>query len=439
MKLVNTHILILFTLLSLSPATAQQWSLKQCIDTAKVNNKNLLIARNQELLSDLKTKETRSNLIPKLTANAGYKYFIELPTQLMPLSVFNPMIPEGQFKDAQFGVPHNIDANLQLTVPLYNANLFGAIEATGLAKEISTLSVSKSEEQLEYDITGLYYNAQLLLYQSDFVDSNLNNAQELLKTIQLLRSQLMAREIDERKILLQISDLEYQKLIIQDRYEQILMALKFHMGIGNETPLQVQRTPEEITKTEYNILPSIDRRISEMQKLLVQSEIKTLRRSRIHPTVNLLAQYGTTGYGYDRAPNTFLSFYPLGFAGIQLSYPIFNGMTHKEKMAQKKIEFQQKELQSELLKESQTFQVNKALSERNIAGRSIASLEEHALIAKYIYNQTLITLKVGTATITDVLTADAELRKIQQEQVNAQFQYMKANLELKKTTGNITK
>jgi hypothetical protein len=30
------------------------------------------------------------------------------------LSTFNPTAPEGQFKEAQFGVPHNINANLQL-------------------------------------------------------------------------------------------------------------------------------------------------------------------------------------------------------------------------------------------------------------------------------------------------------------------------------------
>jgi hypothetical protein len=34
----------------------------------------------------------------------------------------------------------------------------------------------------------------------------------------------------------------------------------------------------------------------------------------------------------------FLNFYPIGFAGIQLSYPLFNGTVTQRKINQKKLE-----------------------------------------------------------------------------------------------------
>ena len=96
--LVNTHKLIFILILFIGWNTVQAqevWTLKQCIDTAQVHNKNLQINRNNINISEQKQKEAIANLIPKVTANADYKYFMELPTQLMPMKT----ITERLIKD----------------------------------------------------------------------------------------------------------------------------------------------------------------------------------------------------------------------------------------------------------------------------------------------------------------------------------------------------
>ncbi|HNN27394.1 MAG TPA: TolC family protein, partial [Chitinophagales bacterium] len=131
--LVNTHKHVFISILFIgwNIVQAQEvWTIKQCIDTAQVHNKNLQINRNNISISEQREKEAKANLIPKVTANADYKYFMELPTQLMPMNALNPQAPEGQFRDLQFGVPHNINANIQLAMPLYNPQIYGAIENT---------------------------------------------------------------------------------------------------------------------------------------------------------------------------------------------------------------------------------------------------------------------------------------------------------------------
>ena len=113
----------------------------------------------------------------------------------MPLSTFNPTAPEGQFKEAQFGVPHNINANIQLSMPLYNTQVYGAIQATKIASDLTELHYKKTEEQIFFEISNLYYNAQILYNQIAFIESNLLNAERLLKNIQLLNEQLIAKGI----------------------------------------------------------------------------------------------------------------------------------------------------------------------------------------------------------------------------------------------------
>ena len=141
MKLANIHkhISILLLTIGFQTAQAQTWTLQQCIDTAQVHNKNLQMSRNNMAIGDQREKEAKANLIPKITANADYKYFTNLPYQLLPVNAFNPSLPEGEFKAMQFGVPHNINANLTLSMPLYNPQVYGAIQSTKIASELTEL------------------------------------------------------------------------------------------------------------------------------------------------------------------------------------------------------------------------------------------------------------------------------------------------------------
>ena len=441
MKLVNIHIqtiFLLFILIGFQAAHAQVWSLQQCIDTAQVHNKNLQMSRNNISIGEQKEKEAKANLIPKVTANADYKYFTNLPYQLMPLSTFNPTAPEGQFKEAQFGVPHNINANLQLAMPLYNPQVYGAIHTTKIASELTELQYQKTEEQIYFEISNLYYNAQILHHQLAFVDSNLINATRLLNNIQLLNEKLLAKGTDVSKVKLQVSQLTTQKENISSKYEQVLNALKFAMGISIERNIQIDPNIQYQTSTDYKNSSTLDIRIVKTQNRLLYSELSTLNKSRFLPSINLIGMYGTTGFGYDKQPNDFLKFYPIGFAGIQLSYPLFNGTVTQRKINQKKFELKNSELHSGLLTEQNNMQVENAKLQRMVAKKSVETTTEQIKLAQTIYEQTILQQKQGTASLTDVLLADNALREAQQTYLTAVIVYLKADLELKKLTGNIS-
>ncbi len=441
MKLVNTHkqiVFLLFFLIGLQAAQAQVWTMQQCIDTAQVRNKNLQMSRNNIAIGEQKEKEAKANLIPKMTANADYKFFTNLPYQLLPVNAFNPALPEGEYRAMQFGVPHNINANLTLSMPLYNPQVYGAIQTTKIASELTELQYQKSEEQIFFEISNLYYNAQILHHQLAFIDSNLINAERLLKNIQLLNEQLLAKGTDVSKVKLQVSQLTTQKVNISSKYEQVLNALKFAMGISIEQNLQIEPNIQYQNSNEFTHSSTLDIRITKTQNRLLSSELSTLNKSRFLPSINLIGMYGTTGFGYDKQPNDFLKFYPIGFAGIQLSYPLFNGTVTQRKINQKRFELQNNELQSEILTEQNNMQVKNATLQRMVAKKSVETTKEQIELAKTIYEQTVLQQKQGTASLTDVLLADNALREAQQTYLNAVIEYLKADLELKKLTGNIS-
>jgi OMF family outer membrane factor len=441
MKLVNIHkqsLILLLFVLGFQNAQAQVWTMQQCIDTAQVRNKNLQMSRNNIAIGEQKAKEAKANLIPKITVNADYKYFTNLPYQLMPLSTFNPAAQEGTYKETQFGVPHNINANLTLSMPLYNPQVYGAIRTTKIAEGLTELQYLKTEEQIYFENSNLYYNAQILHHQLAFVDSNLINAERLLKNMQLLNEQLLAKGTDVSKLKLQVAQLITQKENINSKYEQVLNALKFAMGISIEQNLQIEPNIQYQNTNEYTPSSTLDIRIIKTQNRLLSSELSTLNKSRFLPSLNLIGTYGTTGFGYNGLPNSFLDFYPIGYAGIQLSYPLFNGTVTLRKINQKKFELQNSELQFDLLTEQNNMQVENAKLQKMVAKNSAKTTTEQIELAKTIYEQTILQQKQGTASLTDVLLADNALREAQQTYLSAVIDYLKADLELKKLTGNIS-
>ena len=441
MKLVNIHkpcLVLLLIVIGFQSVQAQVWSLQQCIDTAQVYNKKLQVNRNDIAIGEQREKEAKANLNPKVTANADYKYFTNLPYQLLPLNALNPAAPEGEFRAAQFGVPHNINLNLQLSMPLYNPQLYGAIQTTKIASEWIELQYQKLEEQIFFDISNLYYNAQILHHQLAFIDSNLINAERLFKNMQLLNEQLLVKGTDVSKVKLQVAQLTSQKEGVKSKYEQVLNALKFTIGLSLENNLQIETNILYENSFEYSSLSTLDFRMAIIKNRWLGLELNTLNKSRYLPSLNLFANYGTTGFGYNGKPNGFLDFYPIGFAGIQLSYPLFSGTVTERKINQKALELKNNELQMGLINEQNYLQVENAKLQRKTAKNTVETLTEQIQLAQIIYEQTIVQQKLGTATLTDILLADNSLREAQQTYLSAVIDYLKADLELKKFTGNIS-
>lgn len=442
MKSVSVHILMPFFLflqfgaIGSASGQGQIWSIQDCIDTAKVYNVGLLINEHGIELNRQRHKEAKANLIPKLNVMADYKYFANLPYQLMPLSVFGG--PDGQFKEAQFGVPHNINGSVQFATPIYNPNIYSAIRTTRIREEMSRIQYEETEEKLYYEITTLYYNAQILLNQSTFIDSNISNATRLLKNVKLLREQMLAIGTDVEKIQLQLSQLETQKDNISSRYEQVINALKFSIGIPVERVLHIDYNIQIQKETQYTGVSTTEYRLAETKQQLLFSELKKLRTTRI-PSVTLIGTYGTTGFGYDNKPNDFLNFYPISFAGIQLSYPLFAGTVTYRKIAQKKIELETNKLQLKLISDKNEMNITNAYNKKNVSRKSVVNTIEQMNLAQKLYDQTVLQQKLGTASLTDVLLADNALRTAQQSYLTAVVEYLKADLELKRITGNIFK
>ncbi|HCT86192.1 MAG TPA: TolC family protein [Candidatus Margulisbacteria bacterium] len=426
-------LLIVLILIMNITAQAQTLSLEQCIDTALIYNRNIKLSQQDVDISTEKNKEIRGNLLPKLNGIADYRYYTDLPYQLMPAAAFGG--PEGTYKEVQFGVPQSLNANLQLAVPIFNSTALNAIKSTRIATELSEIQKTKTDEDVVLEVSNAYYNAQILLTQITFLDSNIINTGKLVKTTTLLYQQQIAKGTDVDRLKLQVEQITTQRSTVISQYQQVLNALKFLMGKPISDSIEVLNTEKSIVKSNFQSQVTTDVLLIDKKIEFNNSELSGIRNLRL-PSLSAYGVYGTTGFG-TTGSNSFFNFHPIGYVGAQLSVPLFNGRVTQHKIAGKKIEIIKSNIQKEIVTEKSKLDLKNAEMQYALATRNITMVSSQTDLAKKIYDNTVLQNQQGVANITDLLLADNALRETQQNYLVALINLRRAELEYKRVTGNL--
>ena len=285
------------------------------------------------------------------------------------------------------------------------------------------------------EVSNAYYNAQVLLNQLAFMDSNIINTNKLVQTTTLLYQQQLAKGTDVDRLKLQLEQLTTQRSTISSQHQQVLNALKFLMGKPISDSIQVQINETSIDETTFQPKTTTDILLIDKKMEFSLSELSGLKNSRL-PSVNAYGVYGTNGFG-TTGTNSFFNFHPIGYVGAQLSVPLFNGMVTKHKIDGKKIEVNKTIIQKEILTEKANLDLVNAEMQLSIANTTIATVNTQIELAKKIYNNTVLQNQQGMANITDLLLADNSLRESQQNYIVALINLRRAELEYKRVTGNL--
>ena len=102
------------------------------------------------------------------------------------------------------------------------------------------------------------------------------------------------------------------------------------------------------------------------------------------------------------------------------------------------MELQNSNIQLSLISEQNKMLTENSASQKNVANKTIITTHNQILLAQEVYEQTLLQQSEGVASLTDVILADNSLREAQQSYLSSIIEYLKADLELKKLTGNIS-
>ena len=424
-------VLVASPLLSTGQTAASVRSLEECIELALANDKRVLAADIDLRMAEARVDEQQANLLPKVRGVADMRHYADLPYQLLPASFFGG--PEGVYREIQFGTPDNIALNVQAQLPLVDVGSWEGINVAREAERMAGMQRERSREDVVLDLSNAYYYAQVLQARRTFLDSNLLSTEAMLRNVELLHAQLLARGTDVDRLRLQRDQLRTQRERVVAQHDQVLDLLRLMMGLPPDAPLATEPASAPVQQTQATPKATAGLRIAEQSVLLRQAEIRLLKRSRL-PSLHGYGLYGSTGFGPIGTEGRY-DLYPVSYFGATLQVPLFNGTVITQKVRQKELELERAGLLRDAMADREGLEQRRATMDEALALRTLSDAEAQMVLAERIRRSTLLLHTEGLATLTDLVLADQAVREGQQLYIDALVQLRKAQLELASLNG----
>lgn len=326
---------ILLIVANLQGAWAQTvvTSLPEAYRMAQENSRELKQASLSADIARQGRVQSRSVLLPQIKSYATLDNNYLLPVSLIPAQIFSPQAPPGTFNEVRFGVPYNLTATLEATLPLVNTSAWHNLHIATLNAQSSEAQKAARELDLKDRISRAYYGTLLAYAAVDIAQSNLAIADSLLLTAQ---SRLQNGAIDPLELnRIKITRATAAASVNENKTvaENNLNALKLLLGIdiGAEVQLRERLAPARLREEATPLVPSLNvqgypqYRVKELatRTALLQQKLEWQRRL---PEVSVYTRFSAQAQRSDfNFTNTGLPWFQIGVVGLRVDLPIFTG------------------------------------------------------------------------------------------------------------------
>lgn len=435
---------LLIAILLASPAVAQKaTSLKECLEYAGANNRNLKISGYELNVAQSKINEQLGAYLPQVNVTASLDDNLKLNKQLLPAEMFGGT--PGTYKAVSFGTKYNVAAGAQVTQSIFDPQFFVALKTAKTNRMLSEQSLKKSHEQVTYNISIGFYQALIIQKQLNVLKSTLNTSEEMLKSVELRRKNGMAKQIDVDKLKVSYNNTQSMLRRTELSYGQSLNNLKYQMGMPLDSTIVLPDAVPDITfdrQPTGSVTDSTIESRSDYQMLKTSLSLTELDKKKQQASfLPILSVYGTYSYS---AMNKEFKFYESdqrwfnsSSIGLKLSVPIFSGFQKHQRVNQSKINIAKSQENLKLTEQSIRLQISNYEIQYRNALDNIQNESENFELAKRVYESTQLECKEGVSKTLDLVQAESALREAQNSYFNKLLSLYIAKIDFEQSKGNL--
>ncbi|MNU80259.1 Outer membrane protein TolC precursor [compost metagenome] len=418
-------------------AQSGQMSLQQCVQYGLTKNSGVLKSKLEIDRMNEKRNETRADYLPQVNGSVQIMDNLKLQTSILPGELVGQ---PGTQIPVQFGTKYNTSAGIDAKQVIYDQSLIYGMKLTAQSSKVSEINARKTEEQLIYDIASAYYAAQVSFTQKELVESNLAQVDSLLKITQIQFDNDAAKQLDLDKLTVNLTNLQTELATSTSNYEKQLILLKYYMGMPLDAAIEVptiDMSQQSATMINTETLNNTDLELLQAQRNVYSVTLQQIRAGYL-PSLSLNFHSSV-----QNQQNTLRMFekgarwFPNSYVGLNLSIPIFDGLSKNSRVKQTKIQMEQSELEEQYLAENLKMQRTNANNTLKTNQAALVSQQRNIELAQKVYTITQAQFVGGIATMTDIVNAETSLRDAQTNYLRALIQVKLGELDLIKATGNI--
>ena len=439
-----TLLLLLHPALLMGQGTVDQNSdtleltLHKAIELALSDNPTIVIANKEVERVDYARKEAWSSLFPSISAEGAYTRNMKLPVLFLPEGVFGP----GSGGAMEMGYKNSFQGSVTAGMPLFSLSLLQNIKLSEHEMKAALESARASRINMEAEVRKAYFSFLLARDTYEVMAQSVANAEENLKNVRQFYGQGLVAEYDVIRSEVQVRNLKPGLVQAENGVRMSEMMVRVLLGLAQEVPLKVHEELFDFERVELSGPAGFGEGMLEQNTQLTQLDLQLdkmatqfkLVRSQRYPTLSAFMSYQAVAQANDFKFGDYQWANPLA-AGVQLSFPIFQGFSIRNQEKQVAVGREQLQLQRDYTVRNLVLQLNNAHTNMLKALEQIESNREGVRLAERGFSIAQTRYKAGAGTLLELNDAEIALTQAKLNLNQAMFDYLSAETEYHQVLG----
>lgn len=419
-------------------------------------NPELQSARLEVKRSDARVMEAWGYTMPSVDLSGTFNHIVEKPKSYFPDAIYYPLVklmdstarvprPTGQLIELPFSMTPTNSANAALNIRqiLFNGSVFIGVGAASIYSELARDIFLQKKVETVAKVRKAYFGALLAREALVMMQSNLRNAEENLRNVQLMRTQGIVSEYDELRATVGVDNLRPIVMQSETNYHLAVDNLRNTIGIGDSVQVMPSE-PLALQEVDEGILQSADRAVLESNPNLniVKHQIElnkasiNAERANYLPTIVAYGSYSYTAIkdNYRISTN---DFYKTAQVGLNFSLNLFQGLQTNSRIEQAQLERQKTEEQKGSLERNLQMGIRSLIGNLRQARKRIDAQEKTVETAERGYAIVTSRFLSNAATQLEVNDAQLALSQAKVNRMQSIYDYLVAASELDSMLGRL--
>lgn len=420
-----------------SATNAQQaFTLRQAIDYGRANSPVMAIAGNDQRKADAQAREAVSGYLPQINGSGQLDDNLKRQTTILPAGIFS-----DQPTPVQFGTQFITTLNLQAEQVLVDVAQLNGIQANKPNVAMAAIKLKQAEEQVTYDVAKAYAQAQTYREQVKLLEENAKQYEELVPILTLRLEKGVAQQLELDRVEVTQRNIRSQHTVAQANYEVAVAQLKRAMGMPMGQDLSIAdevRSAADMRQpgaSEFELNKLLGYKLNQQSELLYGIDLKR-KRNAFLPTLSAYGRYGAMAQGNELS-ESYENWFDYAAIGLKLNVPLFSGLRRVSQIKQSEIALEN--LREQQRNANLGFELDyRSADTRLLASTStVANDEDNLRLAERVFNNTNLQYQQGTATLSDLLNADYQLKEARNNWITSLLNRSVAVLDLERAKGTL--
>ena len=433
--------LIVFVSLAFAQESIQTFSMKAAIQYALTHSPSLQNTYLDYQIARQKIAEVRSAGLPQINSTTTLRYFVEIPTSLVPGEFFGA--PRGTFIPIRFGVPYNLEIGVTGTQLLFDGTYFVGLSAARAVKELTYRAYQRSRIETITAVSKAYLTVLITQERLRLLKENLDQLQTTLRQTKGLYEAGFAEKLDYQRLEVAYNNLQTEYNKAAELTALAYLTLKLQMGYPLDQPIALTDTlpelplllPDSLSLQNFDPAQRLEYQILLAQRRALELNLRRYQVAYL-PSLVFISSLATQAQRNEfDFFDTKKRWFPIAFIGFQLQVPLFDGLRKASQVSQARLELLKNQNDLYQLRQALTLEAQNARIQLLNALQNLAIQKRNLELAQTVLETTQKKVEAGLASTVESVQAQNAYQQAQLGYTTALLEAHSAYIDWQKALG----